>query len=345
MRKNLALFTVAVILYLFFGELAMRVWFQDITTTYDNRSYFALQWKASSVHVNSAAYREREFDRTKPAGVYRIAFIGDSFTFGQGIREEERMSNLLERELTKSRHDIEVLNFGNPGSNTAYEVTVLRDEVLPKVAPDFVLLQWYVNDLDYIPPPADTARGDAKTTGGDLLNEFKQTMLNRSVLYFLLTDVFHRVRDSMGVSHIDEMSSHVGNPQSMESQEAEKAMVEFFRLCQAKMVPVGVVLVPHLGPLGGREYPFMYLHKRLLTLCEREGVPCVDLFPVMEPFLQHGENASKLWVNRFDLHMGPFANELAAKRILEVFGPNWTMASSRIPGVHTGQTGSQAATN
>lgn len=327
MRKNCVIFIVMLILYLVLGELALRAWFSDITTTYDNRSYFALKWKAANIRTNSAGYREREFDRPKPAGVYRIAFLGDSFTFGQGIREEERLSNLLERELNKRARGIEVLNFGNPGHNTADEVKVLKTDVLPEVAPDFVLLQWYINDLEYRPAPSAMAEDGAGKTGGDLVNEFKQKMLNVSVIYFLLADVGHRVRDMMVASHADETYARVGDPDSPESREAEKAMIEFIRTARAGNVPVGVVLVPHLSPLKGGDYPFLYLHKRVLGLCEREGIVCVDLFPVMEPYLKDGAKYMQLWVNRFDSHMGPFANELAVQRLMEVFGPSWAMAT------------------
>ncbi len=328
MRKNILLFIVALILYLGLGELVLRAWLSDITTTYDNRSYFSLKWKTANLRTNSAGYREREFARAKPPGVYRIAFLGDSFTFGQGIREEERMSNLLERKLKMRTSSIEVLNFGNPGHNTADEVKVLQTDVLPEVAPDFVLLQWYVNDLECRLPQSPATEGGYRKIGGDLLNEFKQKMLNVSVTYFLLTDVVHRMRDMMEVNHAGEMYSRVGDPESLDSQKAEQAMIEFIRTARASNVPVGVVLVPHLSPLEDGEYPFMYLHKQVLGLCEREGIACVDLFPVMEPYLKNGTSHLKLWVNRFDSHMGPFANELAVNRLLEVFGPSWTMATT-----------------
>ncbi len=329
MRKNILLFIVAFILYMALGELALRFWFHDITTTYDNRSYFALKWKAANIRTNSAGYREREFERPKPPGVYRIAFLGDSFTFGQGIREEERLSNLLERELKKHTGSIEVLNFGNPGHNTADELKALKADVLPDVEPDFVLLQWYINDLEARPEPPAAEKGGAGAgnAGGDLVNTFKQKMLNTSVIYFLLADVVHRVRDMMVVSHADEAYARFGDPESPESREAEKAMIEFIRTARAGNVPVGLVLVPHLSPLKDGTYPFLYLHKRVLGWCEREGITCVDLFPVMEPYLKDGTKYMQLWVNRFDSHMGLFANELATKRLLEVFGPSWTAAT------------------
>lgn len=247
------------------------------------------------MRLNHLKYREREFDQTKPSGVYRIAFIGDSFTFGQGISETQRMSNILETELRKQRGNIEVVNFGRARDNTADQVKVLKFDVLPKADPDFVLLQWYVNDVEYKPPQTVTPAGSGEANGASLLNEFKQKMLNVSVLYFLLADAVHWARDRAGMSYEQELFSRVGDPQSKESREAEQAMLEFFRTSKDRKVAVGVVLVPHLAPLTEKPYPFLYLHQRVKALCVKEDIRCVDLLETFSPYLRNGNHAS-LWV-------------------------------------------------
>jgi hypothetical protein len=66
--------------------------------------------------VNRFGFRERDFQLEKPANVYRITVIGDSLTFGNGIEEQDRVSNLLEQRLNADQNrgnvDYEVLNFG-----------------------------------------------------------------------------------------------------------------------------------------------------------------------------------------------------------------------------------------
>lgn len=319
-----ALFVAAIVISLVFGEMGLRMVFDDVTTTYDNRSYFALKWKKSNVRLNNMGYREREFDRAKQPGVYRIAFIGDSFTFGQGIAENERMSNILEAELRQHRNGVEVLNFGRPGNNTADEVGVLQDHVLPNADPHFVLLQWYVNDVESKRPQADTSVGNTSEVERDRLNELKQVMLNKSVIYFLLADLFHRVRAKAGMNYVEEIiTGTTVESGSQKMYKAKMAMVEFLRSCKEKNVPVAVLLVPDLAPLGEGPYPFASIHLKVLEWCGQEGVTCVDLFPVFEPYLRDVAKHETLWVNRFDAHMGVLANRLAATRLLEVFGPVW----------------------
>ncbi len=299
----------------------MRAYLADITTTYDNRSYFALKWKAAHVSLNQRRYREREINGQKDDGVYRIAIIGDSFTFGQGIDEEHRLSNLLERTcpaLSFSRR-IEVLNFGKPGANTAEEVTILRKDVLP-LRPDFVLLQWFVNDVENNSP------SEGSPNVHTLTNRVKQSLLNHSALYFLVVDSVHRLRSRFGRSYAADLFGRVGNPHNLEAQEADKALREFFNECRDHDVPLGVVLVPDPSPIQTGHYPFLYLHQRVLSICADAGVTCLDLLPVFMPYLTDPSKLGDLWANRFDAHMSPFANRLAAEKVLEVWGSTWKTA-------------------
>ena len=111
--EKLALLLASVMIAVLLGEVVVRIALKGITTTGDSGSYFARRWASEHVHFNSSGFREREFEFTKPRGSYRIAVIGDSYTFGQGIEKAERFSDLLELELGREHRRIEVLNFGS----------------------------------------------------------------------------------------------------------------------------------------------------------------------------------------------------------------------------------------
>jgi hypothetical protein len=86
-----------------------------------NRSAFLM---GVPVSINSHGLRDREYSEAKPPGVTRILMLGDSTTFGWGVREEDTVAKILERELNKldSSHPFEVLNsgVGNYGSVQEY---------------------------------------------------------------------------------------------------------------------------------------------------------------------------------------------------------------------------------
>jgi hypothetical protein len=94
------------------------------------------------VHINSLGTRGPEFSITKPANTVRILSLGDSKTFGWGMREEEAYGALLERQLQDhlgSRKKVEVINAGVNAWSYAQMFNYLRLYGL-KYQPDLVLL-------------------------------------------------------------------------------------------------------------------------------------------------------------------------------------------------------------
>ena len=132
--------SVSTLLCLLVAEFVIRVAFRDVTTTPDV-SYFTLQWRARNPPMmNRFGFRERDFSTQPEDGVLRIAVIGDSFTYGQGLPAHERLTNILERQLNQHSGRFEVLNFGRRGTETVHHIRFLEHTVLA-TAPDFVLLQ------------------------------------------------------------------------------------------------------------------------------------------------------------------------------------------------------------
>ncbi len=103
------------------------------------------------VELNSLGLREREFKLPKPPGSVRVAMLGDSFTFGQGVDQTERMGSVLERELiarTQSfERNIECLHLGVSSWNIHSEAAYLRRQ-LHILQPDLVVHQVFMNDLE-----------------------------------------------------------------------------------------------------------------------------------------------------------------------------------------------------
>lgn len=98
------------------AEIATRWLFRDVTTTADNRGFFSRRWyRQNPAVLNAAGFRGRPFATEKPAGVFRVAVVGDSFTYGNGIRSADRFTDVMQARLPEH---IEVLNFGRAGDNT-----------------------------------------------------------------------------------------------------------------------------------------------------------------------------------------------------------------------------------
>jgi len=308
-----------VLVSLVVGEYLARVTFADVTTTPDNRSYFARKW-SKTLSFNSLGYREREITVPKPEGIYRIAVIGDSFTWGQGIAVTDRMTERLESMLRSEGLEVEVLNFGHPGDETVDHVRTLKDVVLP-VEPDFVLMQWYINDVEgrdksSRPPVHRLIPSDEST----------KWLRSHSALFDVVDHAWLKLQWRVGLSepYLHYMDRRFSDPTSHDMVAAESALREFISTARAAGVGVGVVAFPHIVPSKTPEdFPLAYLMDRVSDICAAEGVDCVDLRRELL-----NVSGTGWFANRLDPHPGPRTNEVAAKAVAEEFAERWKTEAS-----------------
>lgn len=78
----------------------------------------------------------------------RVVCLGDSFTFGWGVQDDETFPVLVEEALDAALEEpVDVINCGLPGYNT-YQEHQLYKKLMAPLEPDYVVIAWYMNDLD-----------------------------------------------------------------------------------------------------------------------------------------------------------------------------------------------------
>src|SRR5262249_55162564 len=97
------------------------------------------------VRLNALGFRERRLPSPKPPGVRRVVALGDSFTQGYGVAENEAWPRRLET-LLDARGRYEVVNLGVPGTNPRDYLSHLQDPGLA-YQPDIVLVTVMGNDV------------------------------------------------------------------------------------------------------------------------------------------------------------------------------------------------------
>jgi len=105
----------------------------------------------SYVKINSDGLRDREHQKSKSSGTFRIAVLGDSYAEAMQAPMEDTFWKVLELELQTcpafQGRQIEVINFGVAGYGTAQEILTLRHRSWD-YSPDLVLLAFLSgNDL------------------------------------------------------------------------------------------------------------------------------------------------------------------------------------------------------
>ncbi len=99
--------------------------------------------------TNSIGFLDEEHHYKKLPGIYRIVFLGDSFTEAVNVLREKIFPEILEKELNKIHRDkIEIINLGKSGFGTAHEYLALKEYGL-KFSPDLVVLNFFIgNDIE-----------------------------------------------------------------------------------------------------------------------------------------------------------------------------------------------------
>ena len=294
------------------AEEATRWVYREVTSTADNRGFFARRWSQSGlVQFNRRGFREREFTAAPSPGIYRIAVVGDSFTFGNGIRAEQRFSNELQASLGSG---FEVLNLGVPGHNTPEHLDLIKREVLA-LHPDYVLVQWFVNDVEGGTAPRPAYAPLLPFAG------LHDRLEDDSAFYTLLNSWWTRqqIRLRSAASYPAYLQATYGDPQSEAARADELATRTMLGTLRAAHIGTGMVLFPDSGYDLGPSYPFAFLHSRLLAICEDEHVHAIDLRPIFAGVKRRRD----LWANPLDAHPSALANSLAAEQILEAFEREW----------------------
>lgn len=101
-----------------------------------------------SYDVNSDGFRDREYQLKRTAGRTRVAALGDSFTFGEGVALGSRFTDVLNKELPQQ----ETINMGVPGWGIDQAISGYR-LLGERFQPDVVCL--FINYPDILRPGPD----------------------------------------------------------------------------------------------------------------------------------------------------------------------------------------------
>ena len=117
---------------------------------YTMRPNLKIKFQGVEVRTNSFGHRGPERSVEKPADVFRLALLGDSFAFGWGVDEDKSFASVIERELppllSPQKKRVEVINFGVPGYSTFQEVAQFLEQGW-QFSPDAVLVYFVENDF------------------------------------------------------------------------------------------------------------------------------------------------------------------------------------------------------
>jgi len=296
-------------LWIFLAALtAVELYFAVIYDQSDsyNMSNVSKHWFTRHVHRNAFGCRDdHEFPAHVPAGMRRICFVGDSFTFGHGIKDvADRFSDRVARRLEAARPgQFVVANIGE----LAWDVRAVTGAVKSIVVDhkhhiDVLVYVICLNDIEGYEP----ASSDEHIRLGLHAPQFP---LLRDT--YFLNMLYFRVQQARLPEVRNYYSQLADSYRSSPWDGMQRKLEELREFCKDYGIDLRIVIFPFLHNLGP-DYPFDRAHERIADYCRQGDVPCLDLKPYLMPHVSDG-----LTVNRFDAHPNERAHALAAMAIEE----------------------------
>jgi lysophospholipase L1-like esterase len=300
----------------------MDVNFPSSTVTYtypdDPRGYFGGR-NTLEIRINSWGFRGPEFEERKEKEVFRIAFLGDSFTLGQGVKFEDTypqvVSAALNRRAAGTGVRFESYNFGVGGGNLINSMYV-NGMYAAKVLPDMVVLGLTLNDMESPLFILEKTRGGLSPVRKTRdLDWFEQTG-NRAEPgpkgWLATPRILYKawMARQRSAKTVDYYKSLYGQGNYMWRELNLQALDAIARRCSGKRLPFRVLILPVFYRFDA--YPFEEIHASLRGYLESRGIEYVDL---LDSF--RGMRYEDLWVHKVDAHPNEKAHAVIAHTVLE----------------------------
>ena len=215
---------------------------------------------------NALGFRDTDHPLEKPAGVFRIAVIGDSVAMGQGVRPQESFAKVLEQKLRDDGASVEVLLLAVTGYSTSQELPLL--EMAYRFHPDLILWTYVLND------PADPVIDNANGELGAYFHapwsyalDYLGTLWTRSVLNFKGRGCPSEWHLRMHCLHRDDI---------------ERNFATIARSASKHGVPVVIAILPLLPEGAYRSYEYSSIHEDLRAMATAHGLSVADALAAFE---------------------------------------------------------------
>jgi len=219
---------------------------------------------------------------------YRIAFMGDSVTFGVGVATADIYPQVVQATLNRlqDRFRVRVFNFG-VSSYSVKEMTATLKYRVSAIAPDLVVMGIIVNDFDIHRTPGVDGWG-YNTFGGpsEMINKYPtiKLLLRNLHLSYVIRDILARWKQKQVETDLmqGKMPDWIAKSYSY--------VVDFKNLATAHGYQYLVVTIPTLGGDGSQ-------FREIIDNFQRDKIAYFDVSPLSMAFTEKQFRAS-----RYDFH-------------------------------------------
>lgn len=250
---------------------------------YELRPGFHGLYARTAITVNSLGFRGKELESGTSTERLRVALVGDSVAFGQGVRDDETLAEQLEPRLqAKLGQPVEVINFGVPGYNTCQETSRFEKRALP-LNPNVLLLFYVDNDTD---PPPFAISGDrvvSPEVQTQWLSDLRIAARKKSAAYnfaWLRWQVLKA--HPLSIAEYRQQLSRRFAADSVGWKQSRACLAHMATLAQERSIRTIVVPFPELHGFRETPYPYQDYVRTICNAAQSVGAECFDMVPAIE---------------------------------------------------------------
>ena len=274
------------------------------------------------VRINAHGYRGPEIPAGRDPGEFRVLAIGDSFTFGDFVDDEDTLpaqveANLRQRDLAGC-DSVRVLNAGVGGTTIVTHAEMANRGLV--FEPDLVLLTFSENDVTDLQHPMWFSLADNRRMKSSFpLNLVYPVLRHTATWNFLLRVRAARLTpgpETQTEKSPEEMSAEEAADQARKVRDRERyrvAVAELRDRLAAQGIPLVFGVYPVHHALKGE--PYLEQLEWAEAMGRAEGLPTV---PLLGPLVEAGLPDTGLFLLPHDGHPNPVGYEIAADAIGDV---------------------------
>lgn len=272
------------------GDIYATNWFEYRNSPKVQARYY-ISAKGDDDHTLTPEF---ESDYTNQAGKYRIIVLGDSFTHGLGLDNENlRFTNLLQEKLG---NDFFIINLGWGGADIDDYERVQKIYFQNHTA-NLTIIAYFPNDID---PDIVERKGMSDL---DFITPFAK---NSAFVYY-----FKRSVENKFQLYLNYYKFAYSNENNLKNH--EKTLSRIIKYSKEKGSDEIIMSIPFLYQLADfKKYPMVHQIKFISNVTHKNNASFLDIYPYFE-----GYDPVELWVSRFDQHPNELGHEIIADAIYQ----------------------------
>lgn len=285
-----------------------------------HRPGFTGRWDGTWYAINARGMRGPEVADEPAPNEYRVVAVGDSCTFGKGVREQDtwprQLEALLDTELG-SAGDAVVANLGTNGFSGRDYLRIVEQRGLP-LKPDLVVVGYNLNDFPNVIRSVDRRLYQGSKGARDLVPKWARDAISRLAVVRLARSAYYDMGREQAYADAEEIAGKVKDrnfSQALAKQEEYlQALVGRARDAGAE---VAVFLFPYESQVYLEEYDTSPIDS-LRETCERLEVVFVDLAEEFRRHVREADGSPRLFLRGDRYHPNPTGYGLVARRVFDV---------------------------